>query len=549
MSGNGNHKLHLPVLQAGGVLDAPLRLPGAATPEGRELPALERPPEGTGPVRASSYVVYVDLPDDGERMLLTHTYTGAYDRVSRRVATYVRSLEGGPAPRPLYGAWSPEPPVDGEVVTPSEATRERLFRRGYLTRMTREEEEAYFSLIASRIHHLTLQRQPGYVLMPTYQCNLRCAYCFQDHMRTNPAFSHLLRSMSTAMVDRIFRGMDQIDAAHGIDLAHRPPRGITLFGGEPLLAQSRPLIDYIMKKAAESGGATFTAVSNCTELHAYRDVLGPKGIASVQVTLDGPPEEHDQRRIYADGSGSFARIAENVTMALERGTVISARMNIDRGNVGRLPVLAEEFQRRGWDRFPNFSAYVAAVHAANDNVEKRSTLDTWELGQAIADLQERFPAMALINKPDSGLLQRVRGLFEQRADPMPLLKSSFCGAHNTMYVIDAFADIYACWERTGDAKTRIGAIAEDGEVRMNSALFNMWRRRNVTTNPVCRQCRYNTYCGGGCAAYAEQQHGGDMFTNFCDGYGKRFRDAVARAYGDFVAGAPARQAAESVCDM
>ena len=31
-------------------------------------------------------------------------------------------------------------------------------------------------------------------------------------------------------------------------------------------------------------------------------------------------------------------------MALERGTVISARMNIDRGNVGRLPELAAEFQ-------------------------------------------------------------------------------------------------------------------------------------------------------------------------------------------------------------
>ncbi|HEY7512377.1 MAG TPA: hypothetical protein VIG50_19110, partial [Vicinamibacteria bacterium] len=70
---SGNNKLHLPVLQAGAMLDAPLRVPGAAALEGRELPPLERPPEGTGPVRASSYVVYVDLPDDGERMLLTHT--------------------------------------------------------------------------------------------------------------------------------------------------------------------------------------------------------------------------------------------------------------------------------------------------------------------------------------------------------------------------------------------------------------------------------------------------------------------------------------------
>src|SRR5439155_2785320 len=107
------------------------------------------------------------------------------------------------------------------------------------------------------------------------------------------------------------------------------------------------------------------------------------------------PREHDQRRIYADGSGSFERIAENVTMALECGTTISLRMNVDRANVGQLPELAAEFRRRGWDQSPHFSAYVAPVHAATNNVDKRSTLNSWELGQAIADLQRRFPAMTL----------------------------------------------------------------------------------------------------------------------------------------------------------
>jgi uncharacterized protein len=544
-------KIHLTVIQngIGAPLDAPIHVPTPAALDGRKMLSLERPPEGSGPQRASSYVVYVDLPDDSEHMLLTHAYTGAYDRVSRRVATYVRSLEPVHAPKPLYGTWSPEPPVDGNVIAPAADTIERLRRRGYLTCMTQEEEETYFTYVASRLHHVSLQRQPGYVLMPTYQCNLRCSYCFQDHMRTNPAYRHLLTSMDPPMVDRIWRGMDQIDLAHGLDLDHRLPRGITLFGGEPLLAESRPIIDYIMKKAHETGGAHFSAVSNATDLHVYRDVLGPGGIAAIQVTIDGPPREHDQRRIYADGSGSFERIAENVTMALECGTTISLRMNVDRDNVAQLPELAEEFQRRGWDQSPNFSAYVAAVHAATNNVDKRSTLNSWELGQAIADLQRRFPAMALIATPDDGLLQRTRMLFEKRGDPLPLLRSSFCGAHTTMYVIDPFADIYACWERTGEPATRIGAIAEDGEVRINSALFNTWRRRNVTTNPVCRKCRYATYCGGGCAAYAEQQHG-DMFTNFCDGFGKRFRESVAHAYADFVSGVKRpRATAAGVCDL
>ena len=36
-------------------------------------------------LRTSSYVIYVDLPGNPDEMLLVQTYTGAFDRVSRRV--------------------------------------------------------------------------------------------------------------------------------------------------------------------------------------------------------------------------------------------------------------------------------------------------------------------------------------------------------------------------------------------------------------------------------------------------------------------------------
>ena len=66
-------------------------------------------------LRTSSYTIYVDLPGNDEEMLLVQTYTGAFDRVSRRVATYVRSLEAGRPPKPLYGDWTPEPSPAGEA--------------------------------------------------------------------------------------------------------------------------------------------------------------------------------------------------------------------------------------------------------------------------------------------------------------------------------------------------------------------------------------------------------------------------------------------------
>ncbi|MDI1451083.1 radical SAM protein [Polyangium sp. 6x1] len=544
-------KVKLKVLHDGPAkLDGPLTLLSAPA-RSEDVPAFDPTKirvEGRA-LRASSYNIYVDLPESRKgEMLLVHGYTGAYDKVSRRVATYVRSLEARPAPKPLYGSWSPEEAIEGVVLPPSVQTIATLHRRGYLTMLSVEEEEALFSDIAAKLHFRDLHGQPGYILMPTYQCNLRCAYCFQDHMRTNPEYRHLLRFMDRAMVDRIFKGMRNIEAAHGVPGGADASRNIILFGGEPLLRESRPIVEYIVQKAFALGKASFSAVSNATELDAYRDLLGPEGISFVQITIDGPPREHDKRRIYADGSGSFERIAANVTMALELGVAVSLRMNVDRGNIVHLPALAAEFAARGWAGHPGFSAHVAPIHASGENVDRKTTFDSWKLRLAMEELTAQNPIMASLEPVDGGLMEGASRIFEKRVDPLPSFRTSFCGAHTTMYVIDPFGDIYACWERTGDPSIRIGAIREDGEVAMNSAVFAAWRRRNVTSNPVCRKCRYAMHCGGGCAVLAEGQHG-TIYANHCDGFGKRFRAQVAEAYVAHVSGVKRENKTNRVCNM
>lgn len=500
-------------------------------------------------LRTSSYTIFVKLPDNDHDVLLVHGYTGAYDRVSREVADFLRSREARRQAKPLYGDWSPEPAADtANPYAVSDSTRERLHAQGYLTELSPEEEETFFAQLAVKLHQRALRQAPSYIFMPTYDCNLRCSYCYQDHMRSDCSFKHLLRSMRRPMIDRIFAAMPRIEEHHGLDPKASRRRNIGFFGGEPLLAANRPAIEYILGKAFEMGEADFWAVTNGTELDAYRDLLGPAGIAHLQITLDGPPEKHDARRVYADGSGSYERIARNITMALELGVGVSIRLNVDRTNLADLPALAEEFVARGWAGHPGFGAYTSPVRAGNGKTDAGTTLSSWELDRSLTAMREEHPSLIVLARPDEGMRAKVRRIFDNPRNILPSLRPSFCGAHDRMYIFDPFGDIYACWERTGDPDVRIGHVTLEGDVELRDDQMHAWHDRTVASNPVCRRCRFALHCGGGCAILALGQNG-QFNSNYCDGFAARFRASVAEAYMEHVSGAGPAVVQSRVCDL
>jgi uncharacterized protein len=501
-------------------------------------------------LRTSSYTILVALPNDERDVLLVHGYTGAYDRVPRAVAAFLRAQQARPPAKPLYGEWSAEPGPTAPPGAPtvSDETIAHLAAQGYLTDLTPEEEETFFSGFAVKLHERALRQAPSYIFIPTYDCNLRCSYCYQDHMRSDCSFKHLLRSMRPAMVDRIFTALPRLEERHGLDPALPRRRNIGLFGGEPLLGANRPVIEHILGRACELGDVDLWAVTNGTELEAYRDLLGPAGISRLQITLDGPPAEHDARRIYADGSGSYARIAANITMALDLGVGVSVRLNVDRTNLEQIPAVAEEIVARGWDRYPGFAAYTSPVRPGNGKTEARTTLSSWELDRALTALREEHPNLRVVARPDEGMRGRARQIFDGGREVLPTLRPSFCGAHDRMYIFDPFGDIYACWERTGDPEVSLGNVTPEGDVVLRSDPMQLWHGRTVASNPVCRRCRYALHCGGGCAILALEQNG-KFNSNYCDGFAARFKASVAEAYLEHAAGHGPAVVQERICDL
>ncbi len=499
-----------------------------------ELVMVDPPAPVPAPLRASSYNIYVDLPGDKSSLLLVHGYTGAYDKVSREVAAFVRRQEILPVPKPLYGAWLPELSLDEPAPTPSDALIEKLRKRGFLTRKTVEEEEAYFVKHVAALRRAQKSQMPSYIVMPSYDCNLRCHYCFQDFMRRDPSYKRLLTVMSNEMADRIIGSFAEIELRqHGIEELGERQRHITFFGGEPLTVQTRPIVERFIRKTNALGNASFSAITNATQLDAYEDLLGPDGLSWLQITLDGPPEEHDKRRIQADGTGSFEAIDRNIELALAKGVTVVIRVNVDRSSIGGLPEMTRHFAERGWTEQSNFSCYVAPVHDSLGNGKRGDFYNTYELGVAIAELKDIHPEMRAITPVDYRLKRAAKAVFDSIESGMPAM-TTYCGAHEGMYVFDAFGDIYACWERTGNQNIRIGFVGEDSAVTLNETSA-LWRERDVTSNSTCRRCRFALHCGGGCAVLAEG-HAGTLYANHCDAFGKRLRARFADAFVEFQEG-------------
>ena len=478
-------------------------------------------------LRLSNYTIFVNLSD--HETLLVHGYSGAWDIIDSHLANDIRRFRHGPVFKPLIGDGFhdelPDKSINKRRPRLHVQVRDLMVKRGYLTSLTVEEEQQQVAKLAAKLHAMASEAPPSYVLTLSYECNLRCSYCFQDALRSNPDNAPRLVAMTTDMVDRIFAAMQKIDSRH--QSAVQPPtRRITLFGGEPLLRQFHPLVEYIVKRARADGPVAISAITNGTELHHFTDLVGPDKISFLQITLDGPPSEHDLRRVGPERVPTFDVITRNIDLALALDAKVKVRVNVDSTNVDSLPTLARLMNDRGWFKFENFSAYATPVHESTTGGHESCGFGSWNLSSRLVELGEIDPIVRLIEGPDAPWQRRIRDVLEGTRDPIFSLQPSFCGAHTQTWVFDAHGDIYACWEQAGYAKERIGWLSKEANPIMIDSIEKTWRGRTIASNPVCGRCPYAFYCGGGCALLAERQNG-KLYSNFCDDFSRRFKTLAA----------------------
>ncbi len=326
-------------------------------------------------------------------------------------------------------------------------------------------------------------------IAPTLDCNFRCDYCYEEHLRVN---------MSKPVCDATVRWTEK-------QLARSDHLHVTWYGGEPLLAKSWDVVQRLSESFLELTtkiGKTYSAhiVTNGFLLNrAKMERLKELGVEMVQLTLDGPKAVHDKRRFLVGGNGTYDRIVENLKEIIDL-THVQLRVNVDQRNLMGALEVAEHMAELGLaHKMRMYLAMVTSDAKVCGNIQEMC-YDTKDF--AAAELEVYREAAR-------------RGLPLQKYPSR--LAGAYCSADRLHgYVLAPSGLVFKCWhEVTMRPDRAIGSVLDEQEpFQKNNEDF--WLKWDALEKSGCRSCTVLPLCHGGCPLEAMEKK--DPERGSCDQY-------------------------------
>ncbi|HLG15729.1 MAG TPA: radical SAM protein [Blastocatellia bacterium] len=471
-------------------------------------------------MKTSNYVIYFHIPETDE-FYLVHGYTGAVDLASPEAIGYLLDRVDPSHTWHTKDLGIVREAIEGRTLGPiSDDTIDMLKSRGYLTEMSSAEELRYVEKLAGFLHNRNIKHsRPNFMIVPVYECNLRCPYCFETDTRVELGKLKILQNVMTEkMVDAAFTSMDVIlkqrSGPEGAEKAY-----ITLYGGEPLMLETLPMVEYIVRKGLDEN-YRFGAITNAVDLDHFLHLLGPEKIGFLQITLDGPREAHNKKRIGPrHRQGTYDRIIANMKSALKTGVRISVRFHVDYTNISQVKELIDDLENEGFQQSENFDVYTYPIHGFHRG-KSTPQYPLMAIHQMQRELNPVLPGLPTLGQrgseytgrdseggngrklkvmvSDEGIQSKLRAYVKDKLPGLYANGMEPCAATIGLYIFDSLWRIYTCWDTVGIAGHETGTYSPGGPVL--NTMNDDWLQRSPATIDECKQCKYAFFHFGGCAS-------------------------------------------------
>ena len=312
----------------------------------------------------------------------------------------------------------------------------------------------------------------GLTIAPTLACNFKCIYCYET---SKPGM------MSKEVQDKLVEFV-QFESDHLKNLS------ISWYGGEPLLDKeliyslSERFISICNEKGIEYG-AFIISNGSLIDDDIILNLIKYK-VRGIQITVDGPPEIHDSRRVSKNGVGTFDVLLENINKLLKTEEIeVVLRINVDKSNDEDVERLIDILSSRLVCKnvkitFGQVTAYTEAC--------KTIEHECYDNGEFAIKLLHYYK-----------LLEKY-GFHEFNEFPYPEVKLNYCCAElMNSFVVDPEGFLYKCWNEVGNTCGAIGNIT-DNSFDVTNYKNGIWVRRDPFSDIKCASCSLLPVCMGGC---------------------------------------------------
>jgi len=349
------------------------------------------------------------------------------------------------------------------------ALAEYLSQQGLVVPADRDELD-----LAAQLHEIPFESDEslGLMLLPHENCNFRCTYCYEEFAKN-------------AMNPDVVEGVIAL-------VRRRAPtlRILSLgwFGGEPLLAFN--IVEDVATRLREICAANGVAFSSEMTTNGYlldaeraRRCIAA-GITRYQITLDGPPESHNQTRRLVGGGGTFERIFANLCHLRDHADGFHVAIRVNFSPVS-LPKLPEFVQRLGQtfghdDRFSMRFRPIGRWGGPNDQHLIVCGKDE--------GADQEVSLMAMASNAGFSLQTWASGM-------RPF--GTVCYAANPRhFVIGSDGIVYKCTVAFNDPRNHVGRIDRQGNLNLRDDLVRIWTRSGEETDEGCRTCGFRPACQG-----------------------------------------------------